>query len=95
MVIVLLYLFGFFLGVTLGLLIPEFVSWSLFFLGLFVIVLVTEAIGYWGFGSHWREYRRDLYIIYSGPFVLILVGALLGSGKIGVLLVSLGTLLGP
>jgi hypothetical protein len=65
MVIVLLYLFGFFLGVTLGFLIPEFVSWSLFFLGLFVIVLVTEAIGFWGFGSHWRTYRRDVYIIYS------------------------------
>lgn len=93
MVIVLLYLFGFSLGVTLGLLISEFVSWSLFFAGIFVIVLVTEVIGSWGFGSHWRKYRRDVYILYSTPFVLILVGALLGSGKIGALLVSIGTLL--
>jgi hypothetical protein len=87
------YSTGLLLGVILGLLFPAIPSWPLFFLGLFVIVLVTEGVGSWGFGSHWTEYRSTVYLVYSPPFVLLLVGALLGSGKIGALLVSVGTLL--
>ncbi len=87
------YLFGFFFGVTVGLLCPTLVSWMLFFLGLFVIILVTEIIGYLRLEAEWAEYRFPLYVMYSTPFVLILVGVLFGGGKIGALLVSIGTLL--
>lgn len=45
-----------------------------------------------GFGGHWSGYRFSSCILYTGPVVFALIGILLGGGKIGTLLIALGTL---
>jgi hypothetical protein len=86
------YILGLMLGIILGLIFPAFASWwlLLIFLGVFI---VSEVVGEWGFGGHWSCYRFSSYILYAGPATFVLFGILLGSGKIGALLIEIGTLI--
>ena len=88
-----LYLIGLLVGVLLGLAFPFLASWWLA-LGVLAIIVGTELIGWWGFGSeHWAEYRRSFYALYPAIALFVAVGILLGSGAIGTALVTLGKLI--
>lgn len=86
------YAIGLLVGVILGLVFPSCASWWLL-AGLLGVLVVNELRGQWGFGSHWNCYRLSSYALYTGPVVCALIGILLGSGKIGVLLINIGTLI--
>lgn len=81
---------GLMCGVILGLIFPAYVSWPLFFGIVLAVIILTGLIGRWAFGHNWDDY---LIIEFGGPVVVACVGALLGAGKIGTLLITIGTLL--
>jgi hypothetical protein len=88
-----MYTLGLACGAILGFFFPAWTTWwvlILFFLGIFA---VTELIVQLGFGNRLHDYRLTLYAIYAGPAMCALIGILLGSGKIGTLLITLGTLI--
>lgn len=87
------YILGLACGVIFGLVFPQYVSWwavLLLFVGVFVI---SELWGRWGFGGHWHDYRFSAYALYTGPITCALIGTFLGSGKVGTLLIAIGTLI--
>ena len=84
------YVIGFLIGVLLGVFFPALASWwSLFFLlGIFVI---NEFFGRLGFGKHWRGYRFSSYMLFAFVVVFVFIGIFFGSGKLGELLIIIGT----
>ena len=87
--LILRYVVALLCGVVLGYIFPALASWWLL-LFLFAVWLINELVGLWGFGGHWPEYRLWLYCIYTGLAVCAVIGILLGSGRVGKLLVLLG-----
>ena len=87
------YFIGLLLGIAFSLIFPNLVVlWMIFCLFL-ISFIITEIIGGYGFGSHWYTYRFSAYIIYTGVAWCVLLGVLLGGGKIGKLLIKIGTLI--
>ena len=90
------YAFWLMCGVVLGLISHTYLfPFSLWWLLLIFVVVfvVTELVGQLGFGGHWHDYRLTVYVTHTGPAVFALIGILLGSGKIGILFIKIGTLL--
>jgi hypothetical protein len=89
-----LYLVGFMIGVVLGVLFSIPISaWIIVLSGALLIVIVTEAVGSWGFGGRWREYRVGVYVIWPAVVAFTLLGFLFGTGSMGRLLIAVGTLI--
>ncbi len=88
------YTIGLLAGIVCGFLFPKLIPSWVFLPILVATVVITEVVGYWGFGNgHWNEYRMSSYALYSAVVVCAVLGILFGSGKIGSLLVSIGTLI--
>jgi len=87
------YSIGLLSGVVFGLIFPTLIPQSLLFACVLGVLVGNEIVGRWGFGSHWDGYRLVSYALYTGVAVCAWIGVLLGSGKIGSLLVSLGSLI--
>lgn len=87
------HLIGLLCGVLFGLSFPGLSNPLGLFLGVLFVLFINEIAGRWGFGSHWREYRLSSYFLYTGIAVCFWIGALLGSGHIGKLLIRIGLLL--
>lgn len=88
-----LYAIFLLLGLASGFFFPASASMLLFVSILVITILATELIGSQGFGDHWCEYRITVYITYPLAIVIALLGILLGSGKVGTFLITIGTLL--
>jgi hypothetical protein len=86
------YLIGLLVGVVVGLLFPGIPQWILL-LCLLTTFVISELLGWWGFGNHWSSYRLSSYALYAAVVVCIWVGTLLGSGMFGRLLVMVGELI--
>lgn len=86
------YLSSLMFGIIPGLIFPEYASvWLLLLLP--VIFMVIELIGKSGFGGHWCGYRFCYHMLYSLPFVCVLIGFFFASGRVGISLVFIGKLI--
>lgn len=89
-----LYLVGFIVGLMLGIFSPILVpAWMIVLFGGLGIVIVSEAVGHWGFGHRWHDHRLGWYILWPAVAVCTLLGFLFGTGAVGRFLVAVGTFL--
>ena len=86
------YMIGILVGVCWGLLFPNLIPLWCYIPILLATVVITEWFGHRGFVDHWNGYRTSSYARYGAVVVCVLVGILVGSGKVGSFLIAVGTL---
>ena len=85
-----LHTIGLLAGTVLGFIFPALASLWLILLCVPCIIVITELVGWWGFGNRWHDYRGAIYIVFPAMAGCALFGILLGSGKVGTLLAAIG-----